>query len=119
MAKQYKIHPAIGIARVGTSAETFIGPEIPGQLAPPEDGRYRDTTGELRRQAARYWVFEYDSDQPEAAPQPVAAAANGVARIEWTVHLANKKAFWFEFLGLQGEGTAGYPATHPLRNAGV
>ena len=37
MAKQYKIHPAIGIARVGNSPELFVGPEIPGKLARPAD----------------------------------------------------------------------------------
>ena len=31
MAKTYKIHPSIGIARVGNSlTQFFIGPEIPG-----------------------------------------------------------------------------------------
>src|SRR5262249_38658127 len=41
----------------------------------------------------------------------------GVARIEWTVHLANKKPIWYEFLTLRG--AAGYTPNHPLRNAPV
>jgi len=36
-----RIHPAIGIARVGNSEEYFIGPEIPFPVAPPAGG-YRD-----------------------------------------------------------------------------
>jgi hypothetical protein len=32
MATTYKIHPAIGAARVGNSAEYSLAPEIPGGL---------------------------------------------------------------------------------------
>ena len=46
----FEIHPAIGIARAGTSAEFFIGPE-PGSASP---SKYRDAGGDLLRQAARY-----------------------------------------------------------------
>ena len=47
--------------------------------------------------------------------------ASDVERIDWTVHLANKKAVWFEFdtiRGVTGDVTEGapYPATWPLRN---
>lgn len=119
MAKQYKIHPAIGIARVGTSAEFYLAPETPGAFARPEDGHYRDAAKKLRRQAARFRVFEYDDAAPDIAPREVTAHAGGIARIEWTVYLANKKAFWFTFDGLTGEGPAGYPPGHPPRNAGI
>lgn len=121
MAKHYKIHPSIGIARVGTSDEFYVGPEIPGTFATPPDGKYRDAGKKLRRQAARFWVFEYDDAQPGNAPRPVFAGANGVARIEWTVHLANKKAVWFVFdvdKGITGDFSEGvpYPAGWPVRN---
>ena len=121
MTKRYKIHPSIGIARVGTSTEFFLGPEIPGAFARPADGRYRDGAKKLRRQAARFWVFEHDDEQPAAAARPVFAGEGGVARIEWTVHLANKKAIWFEFdaiAGITGDPTenAPYPPDWPLRN---
>ncbi|HKQ73183.1 MAG TPA: LodA/GoxA family CTQ-dependent oxidase [Blastocatellia bacterium] len=119
MAKRYSIHPAIGVARVGTSAEFYVGPEIPGVLASPPDGHYRDAAKDLRRQAARFWVFESDDDQPALAPRPAFAGEGGIARIEWTVRLANKKAFWFKFDGLKGEGPAGYSPGHPLRNADI
>src|SRR6185295_2386850 len=39
-----------------------------------------------------------------------------VKAIEWTAHLANKKAFWYEFDGPTGEGQDAYPSGHPLRN---
>ena len=49
-----KIHPAIGIARVGNSStEFFVGPEHPGVHSQPQGG-YRDTQGRIKRQAARF-----------------------------------------------------------------
>ena len=54
-----RIHPSIGIARVGNSEEYFIGPEIPFPVAPPPGG-YRDRAGRLRRQAARFRIYGYD-----------------------------------------------------------
>lgn len=82
-----KIHPAIGIARVGNSPnEFFIGPEIPGKYdAPP--GGYKDAQCRVKRQAARFRIFGYD--QNGALVQELTAAD---AEIEWTVHLVNKKA---------------------------
>jgi hypothetical protein len=106
MAKQYKIHPAIGIARLGASTEFYLGPDTPGVPADP-GGSFRDSTPakKLKTQAAAFWVFEHDSGGP-AEPvlvEPGAVLGNKtVARVEWTVHLANKKAFWFQFDGLVG-----------------
>lgn len=119
MVKRYVIHPAIGFARVGTSQAFFLAPEIPGTYAKPDDRTYRDTTGGLKRQAVRFWVFEYDDADPSAPPRPIAPGASGVARIDWSVHLMNKKPIWFEFAGIIGEGTTGYPPLHPLRNASI
>lgn len=119
MAKRYKVHPAIGFARVGTSPEFFLGPERVGTHAQPADGRFRDAQKRLRRQAARFWVFEYDDAAPDAAPRAVSVGAQGVSRIEWSVHLSNRKAVWFKFAGITGEGPAGYPPNHPLRNDSI
>ena len=60
----FEIHPAIGVARVGSSriesAEGyFIGPEPDG--SPPAG--YRDPAGDLKRQAARFRVFECRRDE--------------------------------------------------------
>jgi hypothetical protein len=119
MSKTYRIHPAIGIARVGNSqgnqlnTHYFHGSEIPDVPGNPADGLYRDNLGALKRQAARFRVFEHDTDQPGAAKE--IQVGGTVAGIEWTVHLANKKAFWFQFQGTSGEN--GYAANHPRRNA--
>ncbi|QDT03110.1 L-lysine 6-oxidase [Rubripirellula lacrimiformis] len=91
MAKSYRIHPAIGVARVGNSMETFIGPEIPGTEPAPIGGAFK-ADGRLKRQAARFRVFEYDSDNPTAEPLEVTTSHSEVENISWTVKLANRKA---------------------------
>lgn len=86
------IHPAIGIARVGNSPEEFyFGPEVPDPLPKPP-GFYKDGTGALKREAARFRVYGYD-----AAGNVVAELTDATAEIAWTVHLANEKAAWYEF----------------------
>ena len=99
-----KIHPAIGIARLGNSpAEFFIGPEIPRMNKPPSGG-YKDPQMRVKRQAARFRIFGYDEDGNVVKEITVADAD-----IKWSVHLANKKAAWKQFDGLN--------SNTPLRNA--
>ncbi len=86
-----RIHPAIGIARIGNSEEYFIGPEVPRPTAPPEGG-YRDPAGRLKRQAALFRIYGYDANG-----QAVAELTAENAEIEWTVHVANKKGAWYDF----------------------
>src|SRR5258706_5545303 len=86
-----RIHPAIGIARVGNSDEFFVGPEVPHATAPPPGG-YRDAEGRLKRQAARFRIYGFDSNG-----HVVAELTASNAEIRWTVHLANKKAAWYDF----------------------
>ena len=91
-----KIHPAIGIARVGNSpSEFFVGPEKPGAHPRPIGG-YRDAQGRIKRQAARFRLFGYDKDGKLL--QEITAKD---ATITWTVSLANKKAEWVKFQGPQ------------------
>lgn len=55
-----KIHPAIGIARVGNSlTDYYVGPEKPGVHTRPSGG-YKDAKGAVKRQAARFRLFGYD-----------------------------------------------------------
>lgn len=86
-----RIHPAIGVARIGNSDRFFIGPEMPSPTPPPEGG-YRDAEGRLKRQAARFRIYGYDS-QGNVVAELTAANAD----ILWTVHVANKKAAWYDF----------------------
>src|SRR4051812_41455576 len=94
-AVAWKIHPAIGIARVGNSeTEYYLGPEAADWKRSPVTSRHdAGDPGNLRlpavkRQAARFRVFAYDA--AGSCLGEVTAAA--VRSIEWTVELANKKA---------------------------
>ena len=89
---EYEIHPAIGIARVGSSRLAtdegyFIGPE-PG-VSPPAN--YRDTTGNLKRQAARFRIFACERDETRKLLRASEISLDSVRSITWTVHLANRK----------------------------
>ncbi len=86
-----RIHPAIGIARVGNSDEYFIGPQVPHPTPPPAGG-YRDASGKLKREAAQFRIYGYDSNGAV-----VAELTSANADIEWTVHVANKKGAWYDF----------------------
>jgi hypothetical protein len=86
------ISPGIGIARVGNApGEYYIGPEVPG-VTPNLTKRYKDESGRIKRQAARFRVYGLN-----AAGQVVRELVAGEAQITWTVHLANKKAAWYQF----------------------
>lgn len=101
-----KIHSSIGIARVGNSpSEFFIGPELPGDRTAPAGG-YKDAAGRMKRQAARFRIFGYD-----AAGRIVREITAADAAVEWTAHLANGKAAWKQFDGLNPNA--------PPRNGGV
>src|ERR1043166_2775461 len=101
-----KIHPAIGIARIGNSPDGFfIGPEVPGVFKRPSGG-YKDSSGRIKRQAARFRVFGYDSKG-----KVVREITSPEAAIKCTVHLANRKAAWRRFEGLKRKA--------PFRNAGI
>jgi hypothetical protein len=130
MAKppRYRIHPAIGIARVGDAAadQFFLGPEQPnllggggvagvGQTVPP----YK-TRGRIRRQAQRFRIYEYtESGGVWTASREITADLPDVAELTWTVHLANRKAAFFEFDGLAGSHLLPVQPRHPRRNAAV
>jgi hypothetical protein len=114
MSTIYKIHPAIGVARVGTSNSFYITPEVAGGL--PTDAStgqpvasFRDANGNLLKQAQRFRVFAYDSTNPNDPGTEVKVGTGGVAAIEWTVYLANKKAVWYQFDQLTGSGQDGDP----------
>jgi hypothetical protein len=94
-----RIHPAIGVARVGNAeAEEdqhayFIGPEVPNPTPAPKGG-YRDPQGRMKRQGARFRIYGYDLEG-----NVVGELTDRHAEIEWQVHIANKKAAWYNFDG--------------------
>jgi L-Lysine epsilon oxidase N-terminal/L-lysine epsilon oxidase C-terminal domain len=95
----YRIHPAIGVARVGNHPDAFfIGPEAPGSSGVEigADGtetpisRYKDM-GRVKRQAARFRVFRFDQDAAGATTL-IGEVTSDEAQIEWRVDLVNRKA---------------------------
>jgi len=137
----YRIHPGIGVARLGNSPDSFyIGPqrraELPiecDELGNPmrsPDGMtvqrvttFKDSEGRIRRQAARFEVWVYDDASPDGRPLKRGDRIEGggnagaLVDIQWRVWLANKKSNWYEFKQLAGEH--GYGADHPRRNADI
>lgn len=108
----FRIYPPIGIARVGNSpTEFYIGPEIPGHLgvelsAAGETAvtRYKADEDEVKRQAARFRLFEV----PDGGGVPRPAQLPTGATVEWTVRLVNKKA------AVQRGGTPPVQPTRPV-----
>ncbi|BDS09937.1 LodA/GoxA family CTQ-dependent oxidase [Aureispira anguillae] len=123
----FRIHPAIGFARVGNSEDYYIEPQtmagehttgaLSGGLpikkgtdaTPISSDDIRDAAGKLKKQAARFKIYQYqDPDTlsyPSGGGEEVIIGStvtiNGVqkkvADIVWMVHLANKKAnSWVE-----------------------
>ena len=141
MPTTYRIHPGIGIARLGNSPTAFcISPEKPAALPTDcdeygnpllsPDGTtelaiktFKDGEGRIKRQAARFQIFAYDDEHPQGRPlklgDQIAGGGNAgtLVDIQWRVYLGNKKACWYEFRQLEGEH--GYDPTHPLRNAAL
>jgi hypothetical protein len=118
--KQFRIHPAIGVARVGNADPNnyFVGPEAPdfGPVNEPAGWQHK-VNGLTRPQAARFRIFEYDMDA-NGVWQPageVNLSSPNVVAINWSVHLANQKASFHQFGGLAGETTPPLG----LRNASV
>jgi hypothetical protein len=123
MSRVFRIHPAVGIARVGNSeSEYYIGPEQPG-VSPnsdPATGRFlpfKDAQGRVKRQAARFRIFEYEGCCGQLHPKrEINLTSANILSIRWTVHLANRKAAFFNFDGQNG---ADGRWTRGLRNADV
>ena len=112
----YKIHPGLGIARVGNSpTEFYVGPLTPGEVPSPEGG-FKDKMGRIKRQAAEFRVYGYNKDGVA-----VKEITTDDAEIVWNVHLVNRKAEHFQFAGRwwQSQYPEWYkddPNNPPLRN---
>ncbi|TIT26238.1 MAG: hypothetical protein E5W86_12995, partial [Mesorhizobium sp.] len=112
MVAYYKIHPGIGIARVGRSPDGFfLRAEFeegePFELAAGEEvafGGYKDASRLIRRQGVRFRIYEYDRDPASGSLTFVREVTPDVASIEWRVTLANSKAAGLEMTAGPGLG---------------
>jgi L-Lysine epsilon oxidase N-terminal/L-lysine epsilon oxidase C-terminal domain/Iron-containing redox enzyme len=143
----FRIHPAIGVARVGNSAEYVISPEtmagsqwgsqLTGGLpilagtesTPIQKNDLRDSQGALKRLAARFRIFAYPRVAEESWPRGdgseviIGTQLDGkvIKEIIWTVHVANKKANTFVLMedGPQGIASFTEGRVPSIRNARI
>ncbi|HYI11413.1 MAG TPA: CTQ-dependent lysine 6-oxidase LodA [Thermoanaerobaculia bacterium] len=115
---RYAVHPAVGVARLGNSPEEFyLEPETIGGLpiecspdgTPRSEGgkpvfvkKFKDAAGRIKRQGAQFRVYAFDSNNPDDPGREVTLNDSDVESIEWTVHVANKKAVWYNNAGFIG-----------------
>src|SRR5262249_14373913 len=109
VSPMYRIHPAIGVARLGDSPDDYlIGPDAPG-IAPaftrPDavsqgEAHSRDAQQRIKRQGARFRIYEYAPDATGAlkAVREITAVD---ADIQWEVRLGNRKAAAPQFNGTE------------------
>ena len=86
------IYPALGIARIGNAPEEyFLAPEIPGKPTVAEGG-YKDSQGRVKKQVTRFRIYGLTEDD-----RVVKEITADEAEIVWRVHVANRKAAWYQF----------------------
>ena len=91
-----RIYPSIGIARLGNGPakkeDVIFSPEIPWANLYETNKEYHTADGALKKQAQRFYIYECDNDG-----KPVRKLDINNCDIEWTVEVANKKPFWYDF----------------------
>ncbi|GAB4187720.1 MAG: LodA/GoxA family CTQ-dependent oxidase [Wenzhouxiangellaceae bacterium] len=92
-----RIHPGIGMARVGNSPDFYIGPEAPYTLAEPGDNSYKDNQQRMKRQAQRFRIYAYDAQGNVLGE--LSQKTPNVKTVEWKVHVRNLKAANYAFEG--------------------
>lgn len=117
----------MGIARLGNSTtEICLAPTEIGGLPYDADAngsplgpitKFKDAQGRIKRQGQPFKIFD-DTGREITLDTP------GVVSIAWTVHLANKKAEWYQYSELEGNLLYGQSNSYknqnvPLRNPSV
>ena len=112
----FLIYPPIGFARIGDSPEMFVGPETIGSrgtelTSGAQLTQYKDSQFRVRKQAARFHLFQKNAD---GSVSPAVLPAGAV--VTWSVNLANRKD-----AVARNSGTPPGPITagHPLRPVDV
>ena len=112
----YKVHPGIGVARIGDSPESYTGPTVPGTVIAPSGG-FRDSDCRIRRQNAEFRLYEHGSGDP------VEVTPSATTTIRWKVRLAIVLQFNTEInpalpihwvaaeLSIDAPGTAVFPSS--------
>ena len=93
---KFRIYPSIGIARLGNGPaekdQVIFSPEIPWANLFEIGNNYLTDKGEIKKQAQRFYIYSCDD-----SGNPVDEIDPADYDIEWTVEVANKKPFWYDF----------------------
>lgn len=93
---KFRIYPSIGIARMGngpaTKDQVIFSPEVPWENLYDTQQNYITEDGALKKQAQRFYIYECDDDG-----KPICAISEEDYDIHWSVEVANKKPFWYDF----------------------
>ncbi|MCH2224028.1 MAG: CTQ-dependent lysine 6-oxidase LodA [Crocinitomicaceae bacterium] len=114
-----KISPSIGVARLGNSnKQFFLSPDEIGGLPYEADAsgnklgpikNFKDDESQVRRQGQQFKVIDENGNE-------ITADSENIESIEWTVHLANKKAAWYQYSELEGNLLYGEENSYKNRN---
>lgn len=122
---QLELQPKVGVARLGNSpSEICLSPDSIGGLPFDSDDHgnasgpirsFKDPAGLIKRQGQPFRLVGSDGNE-------LTLDSPNVQSITWTVHLANKKAAWYQYSELEGNllygQTNSYEARKvPFRNA--
>lgn len=93
---KFRIYPSIGIARMGNGPakkdQVIFSPEIPWENLYDDKQNYRTKDGALKKQAQRFYIYECDDKG-----KPMHMINPKDYDIDWSVEVANKKPFWYDF----------------------
>lgn len=121
------LHPSVGIARLGNSTtEICLAPTEIGGLPYEADSngnasgtisQFKDAAGRVKRQGQPFSIYDENGEE-------VTLDSPNVESIQWTVHLASKKAEWYQYSELQGNLLYGNENSYqnqniPLRNPDI
>ena len=142
MPTTYRIHPGIGIARLGNSPDVFcISPEQPAALPIDCDAHgnpslspdgmtelpiktFKDEEGRIKRQAARFQIWAYDEEHPKGRPLKLGRSDRGRgerrhARRYSVARVPGEQEGVPGTNSASSKGEHGYDPSHPPRNAAI
>lgn len=111
--KSVAIYPAIGVARIGNSKEYYLASDLPG-VAPVAEGGFKDNDNLFKKQVPRFRIYALDENNE---PLGEINTDTDNVNIEWRVHVANRKAAWYQFNNALDLGKYSIPSTK--RNGAV